>query len=1091
MLPQQQAFLYMHLLGGDDTAISELRVVLDGPLDIEAFTGAWSDVVARHEALRTAFAWEGVSQPLQVVRRAVEDPLPVLDLSHRPDDEHEAAINAVLGAEPMDLRRAPVWRLVVARLSPDVTEIRWRSHHVLLDGWSSGIVVSDLLQAYQARRAGEPAPAGTALGPADFAPWLAKVDRRAMERHWTGALDGWPGPTDLPPSEQDQARPGGVAGLATRTLGGPTAGALRSAARTHQVSPAALLFAAWSLVLARQVDRDDITFGIVSSGRPAALPGAEGMVGTFARTLPLRVEVRPDRTIADWLTDLTARLAGAVEAEHMTLGEVRRCAGIAPDEDLFQSLVLYQNQPPAAGLGAGLHLRSIAIEQETPFPITIVGVPEGDDLALSLSYRSPIDPPTAECLLGQVSAALSWLATSDGRQQLHNMPLGPPDQLRVVARHSRGEISPPGEQDERLGSGERWAIVGPDDRPRPLGGAGRRVVVDLRTSEMTECKPLDVRRRPRQPVMRLSGDGRLGVWSKRMVQSAAGATVHLDEIEAVVGAIPGVAQAEAEVDLEAGDVVLVCWPAAGRSLSPELIWDQLLQLDIPGLPDRVVVAEAAESTREGADEETDLLVVTDIWEQLLELSPIEPDDDFFELGGDSLLGIQLLERLQSTFGVALDLDTVLAHPTPRGTTSALHHATSGADAMEPISFDDSAVWADAQLDPDLVERRPLTDHPDLDRIAMTGADSFLGAHLARELLRRPSACLTVLGPRSGPDAIAALAERWSAWGLWDDEFVDRLRPVRVRLSAPQLGLDDETWRHLATTTDCLFHFGGGREGAIAPYAAMSRLNVTSTRTLLALAVDHHPKALHVLSTLHSAKPRRGTIPEAAGTEPPTLVGPYTTTKWAVERLITEAAERGVFARAHRVGEVAFASSGCSDAESLLIRLLRASVEIGMAPRGSLPAVLSTADHAAAAVIAIAQLPRQGTPAVVNAVDPTAARAAPLRVADLLAAAGTSVEERTHLAWRTAITDHAAAGSAPVLPRQRARGLVHDRGRLRSAARDVALWGRHIGRRYEVDATSARRAAVGVDCAHEPEVLARVARSLSVREPVPGGPDTHE
>jgi len=302
MLPQQQAFLFGHLLGGrTDTGVSDLCAVLEGHLDVDAFTAAWSDVVSRHEVLRTAFAWEGVSQPLQVVRREVDVTIPIVDLTDRPEIEHDAAVAAAMDAAPIDLRRAPLWRLVLARRRPDLTEVRWRSHHVLMDGWSFGIVVGELLATYDARCGHRSASVGPAVGPVDYATWLTGSDREAYARYWTDAFREWPGPTHLPSSDVERAAADGEVRLASQRLGSRVASAVAAMARVHRISPATLLFAAWSVVLARQVDGDEVTFGVVTSGRPSGLAGAERMVGTFARTLPLRLDVRWEQPVGTWL----------------------------------------------------------------------------------------------------------------------------------------------------------------------------------------------------------------------------------------------------------------------------------------------------------------------------------------------------------------------------------------------------------------------------------------------------------------------------------------------------------------------------------------------------------------------------------------------------------------------------------------------------------------------------------------------------------------------------------------------------------------------------------------------------------------------
>ncbi|MET0229365.1 MAG: condensation domain-containing protein, partial [Rhodanobacteraceae bacterium] len=158
-LTEPQREMCAAALMGDEANASynqAFLIALDGPLSIESMRNALAAVVRRHEALRVSIDLENESQ------RVLDDiaiALPLTDLSTLADAEREAAIARIAEHEmrsPFDLAIAPLWRAQIVRESPTRHRLVFTAHHVIVDGWSSAVIFSDLAKAYAADRFGMP-----------------------------------------------------------------------------------------------------------------------------------------------------------------------------------------------------------------------------------------------------------------------------------------------------------------------------------------------------------------------------------------------------------------------------------------------------------------------------------------------------------------------------------------------------------------------------------------------------------------------------------------------------------------------------------------------------------------------------------------------------------------------------------------------------------------------------------------------------------------------------------------------------------------------------------------------------------------------
>ncbi len=432
--PQQQGMLLDSLTDpGSGMHHEQLTIRLEGELDPALLRSAWRQAAERHAILRTGFFWEGLAQPLQVVFRKTR-----LDWAER-RGEPDAAWLLQDRLAGFDLGRPGTFRLTLWRSGADDWRLVWTFHHLLLDGWSTALLLREVMTLYEAGRQRRPAALPPALPYGAYVAWLAGRDQTATAAFWRAELAELPAAPPLAFAGAEPAPTGERYGERHARLDRATGDALAAAAQRLAVTPGTLLQGAWALLLAGLLRRDRLVFGATSAGRPEELPGCEASAGLFIDTLPVPVEVPRAGALDNWLGGLFARYRRILAHPHLGAGALQHAAGLTPDRVLFEALLVYENYPQelrAAGEAredGGLRVAELAsCGARTRYPLTLLAVP-GAGLRLQLVFdRRRLPEDLAERLIVLLCRLLKRLADGETRIEalrtlVADADLPPPD----------------------------------------------------------------------------------------------------------------------------------------------------------------------------------------------------------------------------------------------------------------------------------------------------------------------------------------------------------------------------------------------------------------------------------------------------------------------------------------------------------------------------------------------------------------------------------------------------------------------------------------------------------------------------------------
>src|SRR6266545_1988905 len=390
------------------------------------------ELISELSPIQQAMLFHTLYAPGSVVYRRAEPKIERLSWRGLDAGEQRARLAGFLESDRergFVLSEAPLMRLALIELGADVHQLVWTQHHLVVDGWSQGHVLKELLTAYAAFAGGREPRLERPRNYREYIAWLQRQNLGAAESFWRERLAGFTAPSFL--TRGDGRAEGPTHREAQRrdlTLPEETSARLRDLARRQRLTLNTLAQGAWSLVLAQATGRDEVVFGATVSGRPTDLPGVEAIVGPFINTLPLRVEVRPERRLGEWLGELQVRQVAMRRYEHAPLVDVQKWSELPAGVALFDHILVFENVALPGDLSRplpGLEIVEEAASSLTNYPLTVVVLP---DRAVTLSLRwgrEHFETTAVARMLERLASVLTAMtgAESDGGRRLGDLPL--------------------------------------------------------------------------------------------------------------------------------------------------------------------------------------------------------------------------------------------------------------------------------------------------------------------------------------------------------------------------------------------------------------------------------------------------------------------------------------------------------------------------------------------------------------------------------------------------------------------------------------------------------------------------------------------
>ncbi|HEX2076290.1 MAG TPA: amino acid adenylation domain-containing protein [Longimicrobium sp.] len=440
----QQRLWFLHQMEPGSAAFNiPLLLRLRGPLEVPALERALAEIVRRHEAVRTLFAPEG-GTPVQRVLPPPGRVVPVDDLPAVPAEEREAAVRAWATRQanaPFDLAAEPGLRARLLRVAADDHVLAVILHHIVSDGWSTGVLYRELAALYGAFTRGEPSPLPPlAIQYADYAAWqrarLAGPEHARQVEYWRARLAGAPVLLDLPTDRPRPAVQGTAAASHHFRIPGQVHERLSAVARAQATTPFMALAAGWAALLHRWSGQDDVVVGTPVAGRTQ--PQTEPLIGFFVQTLALRMDLSGDpsfRALLGRVRQATVEAYAHQEVPFDQLVDELKVERSLSHPPLFQAMISLQNASGAGPELPGLRVETVGAEVGAGEGYLMLYMEEGQrGLDAVLRYPTDLwDAATMERVAGHLLTLLD-AAAADPDARLSRLPLLSADErARLVA----------------------------------------------------------------------------------------------------------------------------------------------------------------------------------------------------------------------------------------------------------------------------------------------------------------------------------------------------------------------------------------------------------------------------------------------------------------------------------------------------------------------------------------------------------------------------------------------------------------------------------------------------------------------------------
>ncbi len=448
--PMQEGMLFESLYAPDSGVYFEQITCTFTGLNVRAFEQAWQQLVNRHSIFRTAFEWESLSTPVQVVYRQVEVTINTIDWRDLTEVEQQAQLETFLSSERqqgLQLSQAPLMRLHLLHLDENTYQFVWCHHHILLDGWSLPLVFQDLFAFYQSICNGENPALPPTKSYRNYIAWLEQQQLDLAAQFWQQKLQGISAPTpltvDKPLSKRQQHSV--YSEQQIHFTPSATAEAVNFV-KYHKLTMNNLVQTTWGLLLSRYSSQSDVVFGATVSGRPPELLGVESMVGLFINTLPVRLQISPQTDLLSLLKDLQAQYVEYSQFSYTPLVEIQGLSDIPRGTSLFDSIVVFENYPVDTAVlqdNDSLTLSNFRGIERTNYPLTVIAG-SGEQLWLKISYdKSRFDRETISRMLGHFVTLLEAIVTNP-QQPIEQLPLlTAPEQQQLLVEWNDTQVDYP------------------------------------------------------------------------------------------------------------------------------------------------------------------------------------------------------------------------------------------------------------------------------------------------------------------------------------------------------------------------------------------------------------------------------------------------------------------------------------------------------------------------------------------------------------------------------------------------------------------------------------------------------------------------
>ncbi|MBC9912778.1 non-ribosomal peptide synthetase, partial [Chitinophaga varians] len=397
--PLQEGIYYHWVTNPATTAyVIQSSYRVQGKLDVSALEKSFDCLTNRHAILRSTFHHEYGTENIQVVRKKVSPDFKHVfyDAAGGDKDQQVDALKQRDRLQGFDLNNGSQMRLTIFELGNSQYEFIWTHHHILMDGWSSSLLIREFYGIYREiinNREPEPVNVNSYV---NYIKWLSSLNTAESHAYWNAYLDGYVHATEMPFKKKAAADESYRMNKTTIELDSAFMDELHNLCKDQGITENVFFRSCWSYLLGRYNNSNDVVFGAVVSGRSEEVVGIEHMIGLFSNTIPVRVRYEEGSQVKDLLWSVQQEAIHSLSHHFLSLADIQ--AG-KQQRELFDNIFVYENFPVqeiineelngAQGLDK-LDVLSTSGYIESNYDFTLQIAPIRDVLKITIIYRDSV-----------------------------------------------------------------------------------------------------------------------------------------------------------------------------------------------------------------------------------------------------------------------------------------------------------------------------------------------------------------------------------------------------------------------------------------------------------------------------------------------------------------------------------------------------------------------------------------------------------------------------------------------------------------------------------------------------------------------------
>ena len=390
--PTQHGMLYHCLEANrDDVYVAAIQLKIEARLDIERWKKAWQRTLQRHDALRAGFVWDGLEEPLQIIHKAFKPEWCVNDIRGLDKKSQRIKITKELTQARetgININSKLLMRFFLWQTDDNEWHLGWIIHHLLADGWSTPIILTDVCKSYAGKSDGSPAPSY-----ANYVHWLGSRTNNEPYHWWEKYLSKAKTSLMKLPSSSS-----GIFSTPTTRSGIPLEELCLNPSLTQQIkqycqrekiTTASFFHGVWALITSLYADREHALFGTTITGRQPSMAHSSETVGLFVKTLPVFVELKDTQLLANLFRELQLDLAHIAQHDNISLSHLENLIeqNTQPTIESIVVMESYNHDVEFTCPDTDLRIFNLEYDSHSHYPLALLIYP-GNDTKLKILYQS-------------------------------------------------------------------------------------------------------------------------------------------------------------------------------------------------------------------------------------------------------------------------------------------------------------------------------------------------------------------------------------------------------------------------------------------------------------------------------------------------------------------------------------------------------------------------------------------------------------------------------------------------------------------------------------------------------------------------------